>query len=206
MSMLLRRGIRLKRVMWPLATVVIVVIAAVLLKGCTTTVVAPAQVEDPVAVYILDYGRHPGLVLPRSEHELVEYAYGEWDWFAMNRTGWAGIFRALFINTEATLGRRPIHKEDGADWWEDIHVSNLHPLIVERRDAESLLAELDQQWESQQDTAVYNRLNELEHVRHDEPYHGFNNSNIVMGRWLEALNCTVRGWPLYPVNWRVVTE
>ncbi len=167
--------------------------------------VAPADVQDPVAVYILDYGRHPGIVLPRSENELVEYAYGEWDWFARGRTGLGGIFRALFIRTQGTLGRRPLDKSDAFDWWEDIHVSDLHQIIVERSKAQALLDKLDSQWNAQQHTAAYNPTHELDFVQHDEEYHGMNNSNIVLGRWLESLGCDVRGWPLYPVNWRVAS-
>jgi len=50
--------------------------------GCTSTVIPPKRVTDPAAVFLTDYGRHSSLLLPDREGRLVEYAFGDWDWFA----------------------------------------------------------------------------------------------------------------------------
>jgi len=192
---------------WLAVFVPLMTVTIVLLKGCTATVVAPANVQEPVAVYILVYGRHPSLVLPRSEAELVEYSYGEWEWYALNRKGFFDVFRALFINSPGTLGRREIEKPFvGIEWWVGVLDADVHRVTVERTRAADLLRQLDDQWEASRQTAVYNPLHDLHLVHHPQRYNAFTNSNIKLVKWLEELDCTVRGWPLYPINWRVATE
>lgn len=196
-----------RKVIWLAVLALVMTLSIVLLKGCTSTVVAPSNVQEPVSVYIVDYGRHPSLVLPRSEALLVEYSYGEWEWYAMNRTGFFDVFRALLISSPAALGRREIvqdHDED--EWWDQVPAVNLHRVTVERALADDLVQRLDDQWNANRDTAVFNQLRDLHLVRHPQRYHAFTNSNIQLGKWLEDLDCTVRGWPLYPIHWRVVAE
>lgn len=183
------------------------VTATILLKGCAVTVIAPSNVEQPVDIFIIDYGRHPALVLPRSETELVEYSYGEWKWYAKNHNGVGDIFRALFIRSEGTLGRRAIAATyNGYAWHEYVPMENLHRLTVEQSLADELLRDLDEQWESSSDAAVYNHNHDLEMVPHPIRYSALMNCNTVLVQWLEILDCNVRGWPVYPLSWRVVNE
>jgi len=175
-----------------------------LLTGCTVRVVPPAPLNDAVNVYILEYGRHPGLAFERADGEVVEYAYGEWQWFALNQAGVTGGMRAMLLSTDGALGRRTLAVNDPhATWQTMLAVQAVHPLQVERASAESLLASLDDRWEAHQDSAILNDVNGLKMVRIDEPYTMFNNSNIVLSRWLRELDCHVQGGLLFPTAWRV---
>ena len=139
--------------------------AMLLLIGCSVTLVAPRNVQDPVAVYILEYGRHPALVLPRSETELVEYSYGEWEWYARNRTGLPDVFRAVFLKSQGTLARRALAMPAREEQWREmVSIDDLHCIMVERQLVEDLLAQLDEQWESARNQAVYNPVHGLDMV------------------------------------------
>jgi hypothetical protein len=55
--------------------------------GCTTTIVPPRAPADPVSVYVTDYGRHSSILLPDPRGHLTEYAFGDWNWFALRQVG-----------------------------------------------------------------------------------------------------------------------
>jgi len=74
--------------------------------GCTNIIVPPAEVDDPQTAYVLDYGRHSSLLLPNDEEtEFTEYAYGEWEWYALRRDSFFRVLPVLFLPTTGTLGR-----------------------------------------------------------------------------------------------------
>src|SRR4051794_37158104 len=50
--------------------------------GCGGPVRPPANVRDPVPIYVTDYGRHSTLLLPTDDGRLEEFAFGDWDWLA----------------------------------------------------------------------------------------------------------------------------
>ena len=79
--------------------------ASLLLAGCATVVVAPAAPEDPVPAFLLDHGGHASLVLPAEKGRLVRYAYGDFSWYALGRTGPGTGLAALAGGTPAALGR-----------------------------------------------------------------------------------------------------
>src|SRR2546423_386491 len=58
------------------------------LSGCGGTITPPAQVRQPVNVYVTDYGRHSTLLLPTENGGLVEFAFGEWGWLAGYQRHW----------------------------------------------------------------------------------------------------------------------
>lgn len=57
---------------------------------------------------MLDHGRHASLLMERADGSMVRYAYGEWEWYALGRTGPARAFAALFVPSEAALGRKEL--------------------------------------------------------------------------------------------------
>src|SRR3546814_2814263 len=79
---------------------------AVLLGGCATEIVPPPAPETPVRVGVLDHGRHARLVVELLADRVVRYAYGDWDWYALGRSGPAQAVAALFWPTRGALGRR----------------------------------------------------------------------------------------------------
>src|SRR5678810_1032518 len=82
------------------------------LAGCTWTVRNSSKVADPVSIYLTDYGRHTSLIMPVSDSRMVEYAFGDWDWFAANQNSSFSAVRALTFSRGSTLGRRFYLKTD----------------------------------------------------------------------------------------------
>src|SRR4051812_31909619 len=80
--------------------------------GCATTVIPPARPYDPVTVYLTDYGRHSSVIIPSPQGGYDEWAFGDWEFFALGHTQtWIAI-RAMLHSPQATLGRR--HIDDAA--------------------------------------------------------------------------------------------
>lgn len=161
------------------------------LAGCATTIRPPARPADPVLVVLLDYGKHSSLVLPQAAGS-VEYAYGEWDYFALNQDDVCTGLAALACFNQGALGRRffdvpPERAVLGVGRQEH------HELSVARADVDALRRKLETRYAEREGTKVVNRLNGLAFVKDDESYICFNNCNHVIARWLEELGCEVRG-------------
>jgi len=182
------------------------VLAALLLPAsCATVVTPPAAPADPYAVFLLDHGRSSSLVLPRPDGRAVRYAYGDWAWYALGRTGVTEGSAALLWPSRAALGRRelpgpptgPVIREQVA-----VEIDRLYELTVERGDVEQLAASLEATYEMNLHTRVHNPAADLEFVHHPRPYTGFHNSNTVVADWLRDLGCRVEGPRLF-ASWRV---
>jgi hypothetical protein len=172
------------------------------LMGCATTVTPPRYVHDPVHVFLADYGRHSSLVLPRDEESMVEYAFGEWRWFALNHTGVLGAFRAICWGSKGTLGSRIIPTVEQG-WLEDSFAGvELFSLQVERERAGALAERLGNQWLRWEEAAVYNAAYGFTFVPVEQRYHLFRNCNPVVAGWLRELGCQVSG-PALLSNWRL---
>lgn len=171
--------------------------------GCgTLRITPPASVEDPVRVYVADYGRTARLLLPggpgraggasATETMWLEYTYGDWNWYAKGNTSLLDGAAALLLPTKATLGRREV-RADGSR--PRVPAEAIHEIEVERLASERLSARLDRVF-----TAAVERVDNAEHglrfVRLDEDYWLCNQSSTRMKRWLEELGCDVRGWTL----------
>jgi hypothetical protein len=172
-----------------------VVVLAVLLAGCTTRLAPPASPAEPVAVYLLDHGRHASLVLPNGDGGLVRYAFGDWAYYARNRTGvWHGL-RALLWPTPAALGRRALPGPVAA--WRvrrsvAVVIRELHVLEV----AGGRVAALRRRLAGRFAAAARhhdNRLYDLTFARLDETYWLGDNSNQRVAAWLAELGVVVSG-------------
>lgn len=174
---------------------VLSVLAVVVLSGCAAaTIVPPAAVSDPVRAAVLDHGRHSSLLLQRSDGSVVRYAYGEWEWYAVGRTGPGRAVGALFWPSEAALGRRQLPgpltreaaREQVGEGFEDILIFEVEAVRAERLDRR-----LDALFRSGQARLAYNRDFDLEFVPVEASYWIGRNSNLVMAEWLEELGCRV---------------
>ncbi len=166
--------------------------------GCTITVVPPAQLRDPVPVFIADYGKHASLLLPRSASEMVEYAYGEWRWFALNEDQWYRSLPVVSCPSQGTLGKRELDLPPDADCiGRMFSFENLYQLEVERSDVERLVARLDARFELHRDTSVENPLSGLTFVHDDAPYCLLRQCNSRVAKWLRELGCGIRGVPFH---------
>lgn len=172
----------------------------VCLSACTTTVVPPAQVEDPAWVGVLDHGRHSSLILETSDGGMVRYAYGDWGWYALDETGVSEGVAAVLWPTPAALGRKRLPGPfSPAAVARQVRVPIEHALYitVEARDSRRLLERLDRIFEEHDQTLTYSRSYDLTFVRLPESYWILDSSNLRVRHWLEELGCGVEGPGLF---------
>lgn len=155
------------------------------LAGCATTIRPPSAPRNPVVVVLVDYGKHSSLILPAGAG-WVEYAYGEWDYFALNEDDLCTGLGALCCFNQGALGRRALTTARVA-------AEELFELQVARADADALRNRLEERFRKRPETQVLNPLNGLTFVHDDEDYICWNNCNHVLLRWLEELGCEVGG-------------
>ena len=169
-----------------------------LAAGCTATITPPRDVDDPVNVLLLEHGRSTSLVVPR-DGAVVRYAYGEYGHYALYRRNVLSAMRALFVPSRAAIGRRVIDVPmDPARVRESLVVQTegSHVIRVERASVERLRDELDALFTAQASARVENAALDMTFVPHPSPYLLLSNSNHEVGRWLHALDCDVRPWPI----------
>ena len=174
---------------WILALVVLVG------AGCTTTVIPPKHVADPVNVYLTDYGRHSSILLRDPQTNLLkEYAFGDWNWFAVNQNTSGDAIEALLFSPGSTLGRRHIDAADSArDVKHKTGAYTVQSFSASRERVNHLLARLDGEFNSHLETITYNALMQFWFVRTHEPYSAWHNCNHLTTRWLHRLGCQTRG-------------
>lgn len=198
-----------------ICTLLIFCWAVFVTTGCSTTIVPPDNLQEPKSVYLIDYGRHSGLVLPHpGEPRLfenvdpppyVEFAFGEWQWFALSREGPIDAIRALLVPSQGTLGVRAVEgspREHHQPGW---HYVEAIPITVERQAALDLSERLARTWHEQHEKMVFNEVNGLSFVPVEKRYSLFSNCNPVLAGWLMELECEIRGAALLS-DWRLATQ
>jgi hypothetical protein len=165
------------------------------LTGCTCSIITPHDPADPVSVFVLDYGRHSSLALPTSgEPILVEYAYGDWNWFALDKSQWHDALPTLFWPTRGALGRRSLSVEPTpGSVLQFVRCEEVLEIRVSGRSVSSLATELNRQFDNRIDTAHHQPLYDLTFVHADRPFHLFHNCNHEVVDWLRKVGCRVRG-------------
>lgn len=176
---------------------------SVVLSGCVTHVTPPARVEDPVVIYLADYGTHASLVLPNDDRTLTEWAWGDWQYFALAQTGFTGGIRAIFFSDSSTLGRRSLSTRRDADAIRDhLQARRVVAMRVERQSLRDLKLDLTQRYAANIDGEIWNEDYQQHFVPENLRYHAFNNCNHETARWLRALGADV-GWVALTGNFRV---
>ncbi len=181
---------------WAIFAVALLALAAVLGQAsCATTIVPPEEVEDPVRVHVIDYGRHSSLVLPGEEGALIEYAYGEYRWFAEGESQWYRVPAVMLFPTEGTLGRLEV-TPPRADIDRIARGARYLSFDVDAARAAALRSELDEQFEAGGESIVNPAMGALEFVTHPDRYSLFYNCNHATAAWLRELDCRIVGWPV----------
>jgi hypothetical protein len=180
-------------------SILALVVVAFIIVYSPTTIVPPTAPVAPITVYVTDYGYHGRLILPARQGGLLQYAYGDWDYFALERQNWNNALAALLIPTQGTLGRRKfkelaeLRQVLGSDW-QDILLS----FEVASSKALHLEESLDVRFHENIDTSVFNPHNGLTFVKDERDYTLFHNSNHELVSWLEDLDCRVEGFVALP--------
>jgi len=166
--------------------------------GCATTVVPPPHPFEPVPVFLTDYGRHSSLLLPDPAGGFTEYAFGDWNWFALKRTGAGDALEALFFSPASTLGRRQLATpDDAADITAATKAERVTRIEVPRKRADGLRQDLETIYLRRIDTVTYQPYSDLWFVKTNGRYSLFHNCNHVTAEWLRELGCTVRGSAMF---------
>ncbi|MHC5022571.1 MAG: DUF2459 domain-containing protein [Planctomycetota bacterium] len=184
----------------------LILVIGAALAGCTTTVIPPVNPENPTPVFLIDHGQHTSLVLPYDNGRLVEYAYGEWNWFANNLTDSPNTIPALLLPTRGAFGRRTLQ---GAQNVEDLQRAypdeTIEPIDVAMEHVLTLVDQLEARFAANTETAVLKPEADLTIVEDDTSYHIFHNCNHVTFGWLRDLGCEVKG-PTMFADFRVLRE
>lgn len=163
--------------------------------GCGFTVVPPPSPEHPVPVFLLDHGGHASLVLP-AEGGMIRYSYGDWQWYALGRTGPAEGSRALIGPNPAGLSRKMLAfspTEEALRRALPLAVDEVFLIPVEAENAARLQGRLEVIFRENRETLHHNEALGIDFVRHPEPYSLSHNSNTVVAGWLRELGAEVRG-------------
>ena len=170
-------------------------LVAAALVGCANRIVPPAAPADPVAVYLVDYGRHSSLLLPDSEPgHFVEYAYGDWNWFALDRSESLHVFPTLLWPTRGALGRW--RWSLGADMELIRHrmiCEDVMEITVAGTDVLAQRRRLEERYGQASETMHHQPKYMLDFVHDEANYWVFHNCNHVVLSWLEELGCEVHG-------------
>jgi hypothetical protein len=189
-----------------LGVLALLAVPPALLATCATHVRPPAAPSDPVSVYIVDYGRHASLLVPAADGDgLVEWAYGEWRWYALDDSAWYRVFPVLLWPTRGTLGRHHLAgtPSDRATLADRLPSEAVHEIVVDGRRANELDVRLQTAWAAALDTRTYQGLHGLDFVHDDASYHLFHTSNHAVAGWLTELGCQVTG-PSILSDWELV--
>lgn len=170
----------------------------VALGGCATVVTPPEAVRDPVSVYVLDYGYHASLAARADDGRVVEYAYGEWGWYAEGRRGWWRAPGVVLWPSQGALGRRiregvtaPAPAEMAV--WSGAETAI--PVRVERASARAWLERMGAAWDAgkAERSSLLNESHAMEFVRVPEEYWIFRTCNSAVARWLREMGCETSG-------------
>jgi hypothetical protein len=175
------------------AIVLCIGLLAISSVGCATMVTPPAQVNDPVLCAFTDYGRHTSIILPAPNNRWVEYAAGDWDFFALGHNQSLVGVKALLGMGQWTIGRRYLESPLDPHLPSEIEAKRIVTFRAERAYAETLRQTLDALFNAHRDRIFYSNYSGLYHVTGDEPYNLFRNCNHSTAEWLRLLGCDVRG-------------
>lgn len=164
--------------------------------GCAAVITPPAQIAAGHAtpVIVADYGYHSTLILPRAQGGLVEYAYGDWNYFGHNNKSVSTALHALFASDQATLGRRLLDRLPNQPGLEQATGANtLIRFDAPRDKVEELERALEQRFSTNLDSIMYSPVHQLYFVKDNQRYGVGHNCNHFTAEWLERLGCKVEG-------------
>lgn len=164
--------------------------------GCTQYVTPQRDVLHPVRIYVTDYGKHSSVILPEPAGGYGEFAYGDYDFFALGHKGSSGGVRALLASRKAALGyRRLAEMNNSVEALRATGAVSVIELSVEGSRAESVRQALEARYDNAAITPHFNPAARLKFVPDPERYGLFNTCNHVMRAWLTEMGCAVEGNP-----------
>jgi hypothetical protein len=162
--------------------------------GCSGTIYPPPHPIEPVTAYVADYGRHSSIVLPAKNGGYIEWAFGDWNWFALGHTKWNDALLAILWSPQSTLGRRVVGPQPNDEALRHaLNTNRVTPIEVSADSATALMDQLDKRYLRHAQTQVYSSYSYMDHVKDCEYYSALHNCNHLTARWLRKLGCRVDG-------------
>jgi hypothetical protein len=189
---------------WILLPITIVGAALALPLACTTVVRLPTAPRQVVPAFLIHEAKTSSVALPLPDRRFVRYAYGDWNWYALqHQSAFDGLAASLWP-TPGALGRAVIDTEATADAMRRAlgGAVDVYLLEVDRSASDRLLARLEDAHESARRVGPVVQSYGLTFVPDPQKYTYFNNSNHRTAAWLRELGCDVRG-PAFGSRWRV---
>jgi hypothetical protein len=165
--------------------------------GCSARIIPPAHVADPVPVFVADYGRHSSILLPDKNGKLLEFAWGDYEWFAVNHNSAGDACAALFWSHGSTMGIRWLETApQRPDLLTVVGCEHLLAFSASKQRAAALRDQLTERVIRHADTMVFNPWTDFAMVHDDEHYAMWHNCNHLTAEWLRQLDCRVKGFAL----------
>lgn len=164
--------------------------------GCGAAVYPQTNPVHPTAVYLADYGIHSSLLLPNGDGRFVEYAFGDWNFAALNHCWPQDALGALLISFQSTLGRRFITLAPAEDEPHPMHPSphRVQVFYASRDEVMRVVREMDARYRLDTSVLMHNSDNDMDYVKDAEHYWVANNCNHLTARCLREMGCDVRGF------------
>lgn len=166
------------------------------LVGCgPTTIIPPVDPQMPITIAVTDYGRHSSLVVPDpAGRTSIEYAFGDWNWFARGRNTPVDGFTALFLSQRATLGRMEFKvPPESKELATVMMTASVIRFDVPHDRVAALRERLDSEFDARADQQLFNPRMNMFFVPDGRRYRLWNNCNHITAKWLEELGCRVEG-------------
>jgi len=170
-----------------------------LTSACSTTLNLPEIEINMERLYLIKYTTwgHHSLAF-YNEGVLTEFTYGDWQLFALNkRDSWTAWKNMTFF-TQGALGRKQTAWDSRESFCDKFSgCETVVPFLAPANKAEALHKKLQQAYNSNIHTEVYNPDEQVYFVKYDVTYWGFHNCNHELVDWLEFMGADVSGKVFY---------
>ena len=178
---------------------VIPFIVALILTGCGAVVTPPTAVNQPIEIYIADYGKHSSLILPTDDVTMQEFAWGDFDWYARGEHSlWSGIHALLFSDSSGFGIHEYRHRKTATDLQISTGAEKIVSLKVESAKVKLLQLHLLEKFNPKTaEQLYYNTKDAMLFSRTKEHYWFAHNCNHQTADWLIELDCKVGGIAIF---------
>ncbi len=168
--------------------------------SCTSLATPPRAPQDPTSVFVLREARHVGLVLPvhSGEHveRYVEFGFGDWAWYALERNAWHDVFATVLWPTQGALCRREHDARSAQELRDAAHWTTLEELTVSRARASALLERLEAEFSAGAARSVRLEAYDMNFAPCERSYWFADTCADAAAVWLEELGCEVAWAPI----------
>lgn len=174
---------------------VITLFGALLICSCSTTFKPPVATKSIEKVYLLKYSTwgHHSLAFYKNG-KLVEYTYGDWELFALNKRDAWTAWKNMTFYTQGALGRKIVDMNIGDNICAQfVGCETVVTFNAPTNKVKQLRQLLDDKYAQQLSTEYLNSKEGVYFVKYEKPYWAFHNCNHQLVEWLEFLGGEISG-------------